>query len=705
MKKILTPGTELKNGNGIIRIDKHLGGGGFGITYRAKWIQGVKTKYTFRRIGEETVVIKEFFNDEFCRRSDNSNEILITDDQKRIQFERLRNKLVSEADLLNSFEHPHIVKVDDVFEENNTAYIVMEYVEGEDLEKRIERKKRCSPDEAIRYISQIASALIEVHNKNALHLDISPSNILINDKDEAQLIDFGVSLVYDPDTGEVKESSRLITGKKSGFSPPEQTPDMLHHFSPPIDLYALGATLYNALTGHKPPESVFLSTGADVLMMPSSYNPKISKYLDFFVLKAMNIKINERFQTAEEFQDALLNGEQKYTSAILQGNDYYASGNYLDAITHFKAAYQLINTNDELNKKIERCELKISEEKEEEAFQNLLTQITVQFDKKEYEQALSGYKKLLTYRPGDTHIAEQIRICQEQINEKSFNQAINDGNAQFEKNNYEGAITLYKVALQYKENDAHCLEQIRICEKMLKYDQAINEGDAHLNKKKYEDAIKSYKQALQYKENDIYCSEQIRICEERINELLYAKEIKEGNAHFKKKRYDKALLSYKNALHYKENDIDASSKITECKEKLAETKLLTSRGSIPITSSKKRLRLILFSILGIVVVGVVILFVIAIRNYGLEQEEHLMILKIEANDAFADKEWNKAYNLYMEIKKLDPDDETGYDKFLHIGTLLMESVGACDGNVKDLLKKAQNLKNTSKVNELLKKCK
>ena len=316
MQKILAPGTELQQG--IYRIEKHLGGGGFGITYLATWILGQQTKFRFVKTGEKTVVIKELFYDDYCRRANNSNEIQILDGQKRLEFERLRKKLVSEANILNSFRHPHIVEVIDVFSENNTAYIVMEYVEGEDMEARIRQKKICRPNEAIRYISQIASALMEVHKKKVLHLDISPSNILIDKNNNAQLIDFGVSLVYDSDTGEVKQTSKLLAGTKSGFSPPEQTLDSLHHFSAPIDLYALGATLYYALTGQKPPDAGSLSAGSESLVRPSYFNTEVSGYLDYLVLKAMNIRITDRFQTAKEFHDALLNDNQRYTGAIHQ---------------------------------------------------------------------------------------------------------------------------------------------------------------------------------------------------------------------------------------------------------------------------------------------------------------------------------------------------------------------------------------------------
>ena len=149
MKIILPSGTKLHNGEYL--IEKHLGGGGFGITYLGKWIQTQKTSLKSIVTGKIKVVIKELYYEESCTRADHSNVIQITDKQKNEEFARLRRKIVSEAHILNSFKHPHIVDVIDVFEENHTAYIVMEYVEGEDLEERIKRFGKLDPDEAVHY--------------------------------------------------------------------------------------------------------------------------------------------------------------------------------------------------------------------------------------------------------------------------------------------------------------------------------------------------------------------------------------------------------------------------------------------------------------------------------------------------------------------------------------------------------------------------
>ena len=417
-KKILPSGTLLSNGT--FRIDRHLGGGGFGITYLASWIQGLK----FIKTGEKTVVIKELFYEDSCVRSEDSNAILVTDERKREDFDRLRKKLTKEALILNSLKPPHIVEVFDIFEENDTAYIVMEYVDGKDLEEHIKQNGHCSPDETIHYISQIASALIEVHSKSVLHLDISPSNILIDGNNNAQLIDFGVSLTYNKNTGDVNQSSKLLAGRKLGFSPPEQSSiDSLHHFSPPIDLYALGATLFNTLTGQKPPESGLLSSGSEQLALPSSYNPEVSGYLDYFVLKAMNIKVSDRFQTALEFKDALLSGEKKYAEAIEQGDRSYSSGKYQSALDSYTDAYKLINTDDDLIRKISRCRVKIEEEEEQSKkdanYTNAINAGDIEFANEKYEQALARYEEALIYKPSDSIVLSKIKDSNVKIKEKT----------------------------------------------------------------------------------------------------------------------------------------------------------------------------------------------------------------------------------------------------------------------------------------------
>ena len=533
MKKILPSGTELNHGE--YRIDRHLGGGGFGITYLGSMIQVKATKFTSVAT-EKTVVIKELYYEESCTRAYHSNAIQITDRQKNEEFARLRKKIVSEANILNSFRHPHIVEVFDVFEENNTAYIVMEYVEGEDLEESIKRDGKLNPDEAVRYISQIASALVEVHKKFVLHLDISPSNILIDKNNNARLIDFGISLSYNDYSYEVKQTSQLLTGKKSGFSPPEQSSiSLLQRFSPPIDLYALGATLYNALTGQQPPESGLLSVGMESLPLPSTYNKKVSSYLDLVVLKAMTPQMIGRFQTAEEFRNTLLTGEQYYNEAIRKGNEYYSSGNYPKALQQYEIAFKWVNSDDNLQKKINRCKLqtdeKIEPRKIEKETKLLPGSTTRQSQRNEIKPQRNHAKDNRKYR---SFIIGAVVLCfagllgwyliRQSGNEVVINYEVNlqKGEDCFNKGDYECAKQYY-VATKADGYAIGMDEKIKQCEHCL---DLLNESNRLFENKNYKSAKSKYESLLAINRNDPHAKKQIDICIREIRLIEQQEEIK-----------------------------------------------------------------------------------------------------------------------------------------------------------------------------------
>lgn len=302
-RKALLPGTMLNGGK--YRIERVLGSGGFGITYLAKWIQIQNTGLKSIVTGEITVVVKEFYHSVYCYRNEISQEILINNKDQQREFDRLKRKLLSEARILNTFTHPNIVEVFDVFEENNTTYITMKYIDGSDLESKIKQQGALPVDVTLKYFIQLASALQEVHRYHILHLDISPGNVLIDKNDNALLIDFGISLSYD-NAGDVKLTSKLLSGKKKGFSPPEQySMEILKKFDPSIDVYALGATLYNCLSGKEPPEAFSLLSGDDSLQLLNSLNPAVSPFLEKLVRKAMSLNRKDRHQNMGDLLEEL----------------------------------------------------------------------------------------------------------------------------------------------------------------------------------------------------------------------------------------------------------------------------------------------------------------------------------------------------------------------------------------------------------------
>ena len=149
--------------------------------------------------------------------------------------------------MISEYRHPNIVNIYDVFEENGTAYYVMEYHDGGSLSSL---DLPLSVDEASGYIRQIASALSVLHENKTMHLDIKPSNVLLDKKGNAVLIDFGVSKHYDQ-AGH--QTSSTPVGISHGYAPGEQYQQNVLSFSPATDIYALGATFYKLLTGLTPP--------------------------------------------------------------------------------------------------------------------------------------------------------------------------------------------------------------------------------------------------------------------------------------------------------------------------------------------------------------------------------------------------------------------------------------------------------------------
>ena len=176
----LKPGTLLQGGK--YRIEKVLGQGGFGITYLA-----VQTNLKNRK-----VAIKEFFLKEHCERDGSTSHVSMGTSGSKGLVSKFKAKFIKEAETISELENDHIIRINDVFEENGTAYYVMEYLSCGSLSDRIP-SGGLPESEAVGYIRQVAEALAYIHQHNILHLDVKPSNILFRKEDEAVLIDFGIS--------------------------------------------------------------------------------------------------------------------------------------------------------------------------------------------------------------------------------------------------------------------------------------------------------------------------------------------------------------------------------------------------------------------------------------------------------------------------------------------------------------------------------
>lgn len=290
---------------GKYKLKQVIGQGGFGITYKGIWHTEVKGSLGAMRT-EVPVCIKEYFFKDYCVRDAYSFRVKVHSDTGKLLFDKFKEKLIKEAKILSEVHHPYIVNVLEVFEENNTAYIAMEYIAGNSLKDKLAKEGMLPEAEVLRYIHQIGEALQFVHQKNILHLDIKPSNILIDKENNARLIDFGVSKRYD--VGEQETSTTMLTLSKGFASIEQYDNEGIQSFSPCPDIYSLGATMYNLLTGKIPTESILRATRP--LAKPRELNPAISEQTEQVILKAMEIIPANRYQSVEEMMNAL--GESDY---------------------------------------------------------------------------------------------------------------------------------------------------------------------------------------------------------------------------------------------------------------------------------------------------------------------------------------------------------------------------------------------------------
>jgi formylglycine-generating enzyme required for sulfatase activity len=264
--------------------------GNFGITYMAE-----QTSL------DRKVCIKEFFFRGFCERSGNG-QVTVTSSGKKVAHSFLR-KFMSEAKRLSKFDHPNIVKVIDVFEENGTAYMVMDYVDGETLQQLVDRKGKLSESEALGYILPLCDALEVVHEKGLLHLDIKPSNILIKKYTNTPvLIDFGISKFTEA-SGEDHATTTPVALTK-GYAPLEQYGQDITKLTAVTDVYAVVATLYKLVTGVTPPEAAIIVN--DGIKSPKELNSSLSEKLSTIILQSLSVRPTHRAQSIHKLKMELM---------------------------------------------------------------------------------------------------------------------------------------------------------------------------------------------------------------------------------------------------------------------------------------------------------------------------------------------------------------------------------------------------------------
>lgn len=281
----LAPGTILR-GRYIIGVS--IGFGGFGITYKA-----------FDTVLSIVVAIKEFYPAGLVNRGEGEVKVGIFSGEKEKEFKRQLERFLEEARNMAIFsKEKDIINVFDYFEENQTAYIIMEYVDAPLLKESLKEKGRFSVEEAEKYILALLDALSKVHYHGIIHKDVSPDNIFLLGEDSVKLFDFGAAKFQGTETERTED---VVV--KAGYTPPEQyrSKNQQGAF---MDIYAAGAVLYEMVTGEKPMEAPDRSVG-DELKRPGEFGIEIEERLERIILKALALKPELRFQTAEQMKEAI----------------------------------------------------------------------------------------------------------------------------------------------------------------------------------------------------------------------------------------------------------------------------------------------------------------------------------------------------------------------------------------------------------------
>ena len=284
----LPMGTVLR---GRYLVGRVLGVGGFGITYLG-----------YDLVLEIRVAVKEYMPSGLATRHADRHRVVLTGRGKE-DYERGLDRFLEEARILARLQGtPHIVSVQDHFQENGTAYFVMEYVDGMSLKAYLASQGGKIPwGQALTILLPVMEALVRVHDLGLTHRDISPDNIFITAGGESKLLDFGAARFS---AGEEKSVSVIL---KHGFAPEEQYSS---HGSqgPWTDVYAMGATLYRCVTGELPPDAI-ARVRSDTLKRPSELGIPLPADLEGAVLKAMAVKAEDRFPSMEAFLQAVTGGD------------------------------------------------------------------------------------------------------------------------------------------------------------------------------------------------------------------------------------------------------------------------------------------------------------------------------------------------------------------------------------------------------------
>lgn len=339
LRDTLAPGTPLNNG--AYRVDYVLGRGGFGITYKGK-----------QTALEQTVAIKEFYLGEFTQRETTTGRIMVLTDRES-EFTRGLSRFVREGKTLASLSHPNVVRVLNLFEDNGTAYLVMEHLSGKTL-KGVMKEGRLSEERIRQIMTSLVEALGAVHDKGVYHLDIKPANVLIEPSGRTVLIDFGAAR-------QGIHSQTTIPAYTPSYAPIEVM--SAEQVGPYSDIFELGMMLYEMITGTLPPPALDRITK---LARTGDWQPDVEKCPEpwaTLVRNALPLRPDDRPQTVHEWWEPIMgatgasipiptrpptgNVEPTIPGAPAAGNDIHATATISPAVAKNGGEASYVTENNE----------------------------------------------------------------------------------------------------------------------------------------------------------------------------------------------------------------------------------------------------------------------------------------------------------------------------------------------------------------------
>ncbi|MEO1449814.1 MAG: protein kinase, partial [Bacteroidota bacterium] len=452
--------------NGAYEIIKVLGQGGFGITYLAR----------FSSL-DRMVAIKEFFISGYCVRNTTGADIT-PQSMAEEEYTSYKKKFIAEAKTLAKFAHPAIVPVSDIFEENNTAYFVMNYIEGASLADMIQQMGPIPSQDAQGYIRQAAEALEVVHGRNVLHRDIKPDNIMVRPNGRVVLIDFGTARAF-VDSKTVTHTTLLTPG----FAPLEQYSDRQQR-GVYTDIYALGATLYNCLTGKIPPPAVDRLQKAELPDLPEGPLGEV-------IAKAMAMQTEARYQSIADFLTDLNQTEEPLQAEgvdePVEAQTILSSGEATEILATPEPVTSTEtsstpSTSSSVSRTLIRIlvpllgmallavggwwgwKYKLQQEQSDQKvqYQAAMVKAEAAMAQNDWEAAITSYQEALTHQ--DTPEArEQLRKAQSTLKaqadqeaerQRNFSQYLQKGDALFAEKEYNLAQFNYELARKYAHPDS-----------------------------------------------------------------------------------------------------------------------------------------------------------------------------------------------------------------------------------------------------------